>query len=77
MNAFITGCIMFAVYMLTLGGVPYILNKKLKMDDEPITVFKLIVFVVIFAIAFTIASVLVAVFVTAPLNQWIMSQGAE
>lgn len=77
MNAIITGCIMFAVYMFTLGGVPYILNKKLKMDDEPITAFKLIVFAVIFAIAFTIASVLVAVFITAPLNQWIMTQGAE
>lgn len=77
MNALITGCIMFTVYMLTLGGVPYILNKKLKMDDEPITVFRLIVFAVIFVIALTIASVLLAVFVTTPLNQWIMTQGAE
>ena len=68
---------MFTVYMLTLGGVPYILNKKLKMDDEPITVFRLIVFAVIFVIALTIASVLLAVFVTTPLNQWIMTQGAE
>lgn len=73
MNAIVTGCIMFAVYMFALGGVPYILNKKLKMDDEPITTFKIIVFAILYSISISIASVLFSVFIATPLNQWIMT----